>query len=356
MICIIEERRPIRPGHHSPFTIRHSLRLGEPFGNQLVQRHREQEVHERRARVVRAQVFALRAQGCQVNRARGNDEALGLGRRVRQPQRVAQQRFIHRAEFLDAEFGVVDPLLEVFHAHMGQLLDGLQQKFVLTRLRHQVRRALEVEQLAVERKHADVRCALGEHLERDLQPFPQVAPVRLNGLALGQPRQGRDRVGLGVEALGGKHPALLGKQEEQDAVDDQQQLVVEGAGGLGVIEHLPELRTEQTFRQGFDGPAHLRLKLAANLDALGLARLEQGFERDFGAVGGQLEPAAMAKPEQRPERREVAGFKNGVQVEAYKSLGEDVVEITQQPELPTVGHNAPGRRAVVQVVLEFLVR
>ncbi|WCJ60899.1 hypothetical protein NXS98_07195 [Fontisphaera persica] len=253
MICIIEERGAIRPADHSPFTIRHSLRLDEPFGDQLVERDRKQEVHQRRARVVRPQVFALGAQGRQVNRTRRHDEAFGLGRRVGQPERVAQQCLIDRAQFLDAEFRVVDPLLEVLHPHMGQFLDGFEQKLVLARLRHQVRRALEIEQLAVEGEHADFGCALGQHLEGDLQPFPQVAPVRLNGLALGQPRQGRDGVGLGIEALSGQHPALLGKQEEQDAVDDQQQLVVERTGGLRVIEHLPELRAEQALRQGFDG-------------------------------------------------------------------------------------------------------
>ncbi|WCJ60900.1 hypothetical protein NXS98_07200 [Fontisphaera persica] len=96
--------------------------------------------------------------------------------------------------------------------------------------------------------------------------------------------------------------------------------------------------------------------LAANLNALGLAGLEQGFERDFGAVGSQLEPVAMAKPKQRPEGGKVAGLKDGIEVEANERLGEDVVEIAQEPELPTVGHDAPGRRAVVQVMLEFFVR
>jgi hypothetical protein len=128
---------------------------------------------------------------------------------------------------LDAEVAVGDPFPSgpLFPGREGQ--ERFAHLAVVEHRRVRERRVKRREQAAVERRHAQRAGATSMTREscQRLQGFPH-APWRDSQLDL-RP-QGLDRVALAVDGMPARdEPARLGKQQEQDAVDNDERFVNE---------------------------------------------------------------------------------------------------------------------------------
>jgi hypothetical protein len=193
-----------------------------------------------------------------------------------------------------------------------------------------------------------------EELKERLEAQPE---VRVLGVGLPVLRQAEEAVegeGLLEELVSPQDPPGLGHQEEEDAVGEAEEVLVEGLGVLlqrlsrGPLEEArPRVLEEglHRFPQALPGPLpllHGHLVVALHRGLVGGGRL-------FGQAG------AVQEPEDQGEVPEAVLLHEGLEVHLHVGLAADEGGLAQEAELPPVGHQAPEGLRGVQVVLEEAV-
>lgn len=211
-------------GNHSPFATCHSLSFGEPLFDDRFQRGADEFGDEFGRRVVRARAFPLRSvDQLKPPSIRHSPFAIRLNHRV-----VIEQAFVHRAEFLHVERGVVDAARRLRRAFavIRQMPERFEQVAVGDGAGVEVAR---LEELAVERGCAQQpgELLVGEHFPEDAQTAPEVVVFGVGAAAVDEASEARDAVVLAVERIGADEPAILRNEEEQKTIDQAQELAVE---------------------------------------------------------------------------------------------------------------------------------
>ena len=232
--------------------------------------------------------------------------------------RVVEQGFVDGAEFFDVEVCVVDAAEAlVFGAVVGEVADGLEEFVVGAFGGFEVSAGGFAEELAVERGEADDAC--GVFVAADAEGLAEADPevgvvVGLVGVAVGAAAEAGDAVVLGEDGVfggvrvAGEEFAFFGDHEEEEAVDEVEQLAVEGGGvEFAVLEGLAELavvfaleeRAAECFECLLDAVAEFVADASAFFDAL----LVEAFEGAL--VCGFFGPGEAGAVEEAVEEDEV---------------------------------------------------
>ncbi|MCS7176932.1 MAG: hypothetical protein NZ960_04840 [Candidatus Kapabacteria bacterium] len=256
---------------------------------------------------------------------------------------VVQQAFIDRAEFLDVQGSVVDaargaggPLLVV-----GQVPEGLQEVTVGDGVAVYVQL---LEELAVQGGGAEqAGVVLGaEYAPEHLQAAPEVVVVGVGAAVLQQPAEAGDAVVLSVERLAADEAALFGDEQEEEAVDQAQQLLVELQRGEAVGWRSVRAQPTAELVVGGMGQEAIRQALKAALDTIAQAFAHAPallqrvlvvlLEEAFACVRRRVrQPRAVEQPVEEGELDEAALLEDLAEIELHVGLAADVGAVTQQP-------------------------
>lgn len=274
-----------------------------------------------------------------------------------------EQAFIDRAEFLDIERGIIDatgrcdrPFLVV-----GEIPEGLKQVVVA---QSAIVERLRAEQFAVERGEFKDggKFVVLEQTEQGAEAQPQVGVVGPCGLDVEHPAETGDAVVFAIDGVGADEAAILGNEQEQEAVNDAEELAVELRGGelLG-LEFLAEFfvvlvgeeAVAEEFEAFLDAIAQVFADAPALFDGLGVVFFQQAF------VGVRHAAGQAGAVDQAVERGEVVKallLEDGLEVKFDVSLAADQRGIAEQAEREAVGNDAPDVVGTIEVFLDERVR
>ena len=213
--------------------MRRSLRtrLGEALLEERIESSIEHELHQRRRRVVGAEVGAFAGERRKVGLATLDDPTGRSLSMFRDSKGVVEQRLVDGAKLLHAEAAVVD-----VKRHTAVELDGREGVHGLEHMpvgtvgsvqQWSTRRVEELTVVGVDTKKAG-QFRAGEGPEGCLQALPEIRLSALDTSLLDQGTEMGERVRLVVKGRrSGQHPPLFGKQQEEHAVENAEQLAVE---------------------------------------------------------------------------------------------------------------------------------
>ena len=259
----------------------------------------QEELHERFGGVVGAGLLALVAAGLA---AFGEGEGAGVGRGTR---RQLEQALVDRAQFLGLHVAPVDPAERLaLGAEPGKAPDRGQQAAVGDAGCGEILSRVVGEE-AAEGGQAEPQLAVGERLEGRLQALEGVSVLVPSGSAHEALAQAGDAVALGVDparrgrgGVGMQEVAVLGGEQEDQAVDEAEQLLEVGlrgevAGGQCLAERGVGRVLDEALAEFLEGRLDAQSELFARGCALGPAALAPALERAVGDRGTYGAEAAL---------------------------------------------------------------
>ena len=287
--------------------------------------------------------------------------------------RVVEQGFVDGAEFFDVEVGVVDAAEAlVFGAVVGEVTDGLEECVVGAFGGFEVAAGGLAEEFAVEGGESDD--AGGVFVAADAEGLAEADPevgvvVGLVCVAVGAEAEAGDAVVLGEDGVfggvgvgvgvAGEEFAFFGDHEEEEAVDEVEQLAVEGGGvEFAVLECLAEVLVafalEERAAEGFEGLLDAVAEFVADASAFFDALLVEAFEGAL--VCGFFGPGEAGAVEEAVEEDEVCVgvvVDDGFEVELEPGWAGASGGVAEDADEWSVGEDAPEGFGAVEEVLEF---
>ena len=247
---------------------------------------------------------------------------------------VVEQRFVHRAELLDAEIAVGDALASgAIGRRPGREGEhGAPGRLVVQVAAFGERRPRRREQTAVERRHPQIPGAAagvreaGDRSQRVPQPRRRLR-------TLGRGAQRLDAVALAVHRMPQRDEAAgFREQQEEDAIHDRQRLlerVVEWLTVMAPAPRRPKERAEHVGRCGKDAVA----QRSGDCRRMKVGRLDDRVQRRAIAAGRGRK---RRRVQERPERG----------ARALVVDREIDVELEESPRIQPAGVDEPKVGAV----------
>ena len=225
------------------------------------------------------------------SRALGEGEGAGVGGGARGQ---LEQALVDRAQLLGLHVAPVDPVSGWPSGRsQARRMAASRRRLVM---REAAAAGLAAREQAAQRRQAELRLAARERLEGRLQPLEGIGVLVPGGAAHAALAQAGDAIALGIDAARGRgggrrmqQVAILGGEQEDQAVDQAEQLLEIGAGRGRRGQRLAERQVGRVLDEALAELLERRLDAQAQLlacgGALGPAALAPALERAVGERG-----------------------------------------------------------------------